>query len=265
MVKGFLRDRCGGGATFHRGSARLRSCEPKPGRVAADVSRWQRVRSSAATDLRPRLQGGPASVATAKRCVGAEGAHLFMVVARGFGPANRSPARVAADVSWWQRVWSSAATDSRPRLQGGRASVATVKTCVRAEGMVSAPERPGRVCAGTTSPLRVPGCGLATALKRDKTPFPSRPRFTGGDDRRNGRGTKPGRCNRERGPRPPRAQPDAPSRRAGCRTATALSGDSARSGSGARAHRTTAGAAVLPDDADRMVSAKALSGAQVAA
>ena len=49
-----------------------------------------------------------------------------------------------------------------------------------------------------------------------------------------------------RGTCPPRAQPTAPSRWAGRRTTFAPSSDLARSGSGARAHRTTAGAAVLP-------------------
>ena len=49
-----------------------------------------------------------------------------------------------------------------------------------------------------------------------------------------------------RGARPPRAQPDAPSRRAGRRTVSAPFDALVRSRSGAMAHRSTVGAAVLP-------------------
>ena len=62
-----------------------------------------------------------------------------------------------------------------------------------------------------------------------------------------------------RGAPSPRAQPAAPSQRAGRRTALAPSSDLAHSGSGARAHRTTAGAAVLPGIPNCIVPAQSLS------
>ncbi len=122
----FMGGKRGGGASCR--------CSRSVGSRSAVVGRLQRhlcvktVDKSSAVRRVPWPSGSRRSVRSfACSRISSGRVQLFIVVAGGFGSASRSPARVAADVSRWQMVRSSAATDSRPRLQGGPASVALVK------------------------------------------------------------------------------------------------------------------------------------------